>query len=447
MNLRTFRANSMAEALAEVKKDLGKDAVILHTKTYKAGGMLGMGRRAIVEITASNDPVAAKPARSRNHTPRKRSEVLAAYGADKPSGPLTLVPQESSKPEDVAKTAQRQVAQEVTEAARNAARIAIAQPDVQDGRPRDSIEAELVAIRRLVGQVLQTSHKAVMQSQDRLPGTSGTAGGAMSDPLAEEYLKLMESEVAAEIADEVIGAVRDELNPGELGDPVIVRQTVLRRLAELIPIAADVSACGRSEDGRPLTIALIGPTGVGKTTTIAKLAATYKLRHGKKVGLITTDTYRIAAVDQLRTYAEIINVPLKVVLTVSEMAAACDVLSDCDVILIDNAGRSQHDGERLDDLKRFIETARPHETHLVLASNASQSVLFRTAERFAQLGPNRLLFTKLDEAVNFGVLVGVARHVDLKMSYVTTGQEVPDQIEHGAPDRLARLILEGALPK
>lgn len=444
MNLKTYRANSMADALTEVKKDLGKDAVILHTRTYKVGGMLGMGRRSIVEITASNDPGVAKPPRSRKIAPRKRSDVLAAYGADTPGGTLSLMQDQTSKPEQAVEVAQHQVTQEVADAARNAAQIAISRPSGSTERPRDSIEAELAAIRRLVGQVLHTSHRAAMQGQT---GSVGAANGTMSDPLAEEYLNLMESEVAAEIADEIVGAVRDELNPGELRDPLIVRQTVLRRLADLIPIAADVSACGKSEDGRPLTIALIGPTGVGKTTTIAKLAATYKLRHGKKVGLITTDTYRIAAVDQLRTYAEIINVPLKVVMTVSEMAAACEAFIDCDVILIDNAGRSQHDGERLTDLKRFIETARPHETHLVLASNASQSVLFRTAERFAQLGPNRLLFTKLDEAVNFGVLVGVARHVDLKLSYVTTGQEVPDHIEHGTPDRLARLILEGALPK
>ena len=447
MNLKTYRANSMADALTEVKKDLGKDAVILHTRTYKVGGMLGMGRRSIVEITASNDPGVAKPPRSRNITPRKRSDVLAAYGADTPGGTLSLIQDEPSKSEQAVEVAQHQVTQEVADAARNAARIANSHPGGGAERPRDSLEAELAAIRRLVGQVLHASHRAALQVQAGSVGAASSANGTMSDPLADEYLKLMESEVAAEIADEVVGAVRDELNPGELRDPLIVRQTVLRRLADLIPIAADVSACGKAEDGRPLTIALIGPTGVGKTTTIAKLAATYKLRHGKKVGLITTDTYRIAAVDQLRTYAEIINVPLRVVMTVSEMAAACEAFVNCDVILIDNAGRSQHDGERLADLKRFMETARPHETHLVLASNASQSVLFRTAERFAQLGPNRLLFTKLDEAVNFGVLVGVARHVDLKLSYVTTGQEVPDQIEHGTPDRLARLILEGALPK
>jgi len=115
----------------------------------------------------------------------------------------------------------------------------------------------------------------------------------------------------------------------------------------------------------------------------------------------------------------------------------------CDVILIDTAGRSQRDAGRLDELRQFIAAARPHQTHLVLSSTASQAVLIEAAERFAQVKPDRVIFTKLDEAVNFGVILTVARRLALKLSYVTNGQEVPDHIEVGRPDRLARLLLEG----
>ena len=195
-----------------------------------------------------------------------------------------------------------------------------------------------------------------------------------------------------------------------------------------------------------MTIALVGPTGVGKTTTVAKLAASYKLRHGRRIGLITTDTYRIAAVDQLRMYADIIGVPLKVALTSDDMTTAVESFRDRDVILIDTAGRSQRDRPRISELSRLIDAARPHETHLVLAGNGNESVLIEAAQNFGAASPNRVIFTKLDEAVNFGVLLNVARRVSLQLSYVTTGQEVPDHIEVGRSDRIARLILDSPSP-
>jgi flagellar biosynthesis protein FlhF len=180
---------------------------------------------------------------------------------------------------------------------------------------------------------------------------------------------------------------------------------------------------------------------VGKTTTLAKLAATFKLRDKKKVALVTIDTYRIAAVDQLRTYANIIKVPLHVVLSPEELS---DALAQCrgyDVVLIDTAGRSQRDCDRLDDLRQFIAMADPHEVHLVLSSTASQQVLEQAVDRFTKVRIDRIIFTKLDEAVSFGVLLNVVRRVNKQLSYVTTGQEVPHQIEPGRSERLADLIL------
>ncbi|MEM9167765.1 MAG: flagellar GTP-binding protein, partial [Planctomycetota bacterium] len=182
-----------------------------------------------------------------------------------------------------------------------------------------------------------------------------------------------------------------------------------------------------------------------KTTTLAKLAARAKLRHGRSVGLITTDTYRIAAVEQLRTYAEIIGLPLKVVADPSEMPEALESMATLDEVLIDTAGRSQHDTERLTELRSYLDQADPHETHLVLSCVASDAVLARAAERFGALGPNRLLMTKLDEAVELGVLLGLLSKVGAPLSYVTTGQEVPDDIEPAGAERLARQILAGGV--
>jgi flagellar biosynthesis protein FlhF len=180
---------------------------------------------------------------------------------------------------------------------------------------------------------------------------------------------------------------------------------------------------------------------VGKTTTVAKLAATMKLRHRKRVAMLTIDTYRIAAVDQLQTYANIIGVPLHVVSSLEDMRSALEQCRDCDAVLIDTAGRSQRDSEKLDQLKAFLEAANPHEVHLVLSSTCSQSVLMEAVERFNTVRTDRIIFTKLDEAVSFGMLLNVVRKVDKQLSFLTTGQEVPHQIEPGRGERLAGLIL------
>ncbi|MEX2219876.1 MAG: flagellar biosynthesis protein FlhF [Phycisphaerales bacterium] len=449
MILKTYRARTMGDALAEVKRDLGKDAVILHTRSYRVGGWLGFGGRPMVEITAS-DGVNVLPRERKKGTvptaPAPRPVVIPAaamraYGMPPPAENA------SARPERAATRAAElvPVAASAGGAGGSAAAAvveAIASParGAKDGVTQ-ALDAELAAIKKMVGQVLQCSRQSAVRA-----GTAATAGempGSMPDALFTDYLKLLEGEVAAEIAEDVVGQVRNELSPAELADGGIVRQTVLRHLASMIPAEGDVPRLTPPRDGRPLTLALVGPTGVGKTTTVAKLAAAYKLRHGKRVGLVTTDTYRIAAVDQLRTYAEIIGLPLRVAMSPAEMGAVLEGLRDCEVVLIDTAGRSQRDAGRLDELRRFLAAARPHHTHLVLSSTASEAVLLEAAERFAAASPDRVIFTKLDEAVNFGVLVTVASRIALKLSYVTTGQEVPDHIEIGSPDRIARLLLEG----
>ncbi len=297
----------------------------------------------------------------------------------------------------------------------------------QDAAINEQLQSELTSLKQMVGQVLQRQSPA---SQPAMP-----------EMLFKQYLSLIESDVAQDLADEVCSEVRDALTQEQMKNPETVRKEVVKRLAAYIPTAEEPTSKAKLPKGQPLIIALIGPTGVGKTTTIAKLAATYKLRQGLRVSLITTDTYRIAAVDQLRTYANIIGIPLKVALTPSEMTSALHTIRDTDVVLIDTAGRSPNDLNRIEEIQRFLDAANPHETHLVLSSTSSEKVLLRTIDRFDAVETDRLIFTKLDEAVSFGVIVNVMRQAGKQLSFVTTGQEVPDQIEAGQADRLARLIL------
>ena len=308
----------------------------------------------------------------------------------------------------------------------------------------DDAREEMHAIKNMVSKILE--------QQQSGGGFGGGGGGVvgiggvrpMPQQLFDMYLKLVGQELSDDLAENIVRKVERDLGATSLENTEVIRETVLRHLVELIP-TADEPFASPPRDGRPLTIALIGPTGVGKTTTAAKLAATFKLRHNQRVGLVTSDTYRIAAVEQLRTYAEIIKLPLKVVLTPEEMKQACHQLRDCDVILIDTAGRSQKDRSKLGELNTFIEAANPHEVHLVLSSTHSERVLLQEAEVFGAIRADKIILTKLDEAVSFGMLVNVIRQVGKQLSFVTTGQEVPDHIEPGRAERLARLVLEGVL--
>lgn len=442
MTIRTFRAPSVADALSQIKKELGATAVILHTRTYKVGGLLGVGGRTITEITATSDMKVASRLESR----APRSTPQAAESARAPASPARSEPPAAARLPNPAALAEtlRSAGVPSGHASRAAAAYASAGPTPPGPVPPASTPASIS--EHGIASHLRDEMASLKKLVGRLVHSTGHAVPTMPDALQACYLKLLEAEVSNEVACGVVSQVRDSLSPADLADHDKVRRAVLTRIAGFIPAADTTPPLERGRDGRPTTIALIGPTGVGKTTTIAKLAAAYKLRQARRVGLVTSDTYRIAAVEQLRTYAGIIGLPLRVALTPQDMASACDALRDCDVILIDTAGRAPGDAGRVGELARFLDAAVPHQVHLVLSSAASQASMKQAADSFASVGPTHVIFTKLDEAVNFGVLVNIGRQINAKLSFVTTGQEVPDQIEPGNAERLARLVLDGAAP-
>jgi len=458
-----YRGRTMAEALAEVKKNLGKDAVILKTRAFKYGGIMGVGGKPMVEITATLDhspallqpnpqPSIPSPTQSPTQIPTQIStptyslkprpvshEHLAPVIVTRPVTSRATAPV-ASRPHSLLTTFTPQ-AQPLSGAQALANRVAF--------RPTDSstrliLEDEITSIKRLVSQVLQTTRHGASRIANRPPPASSAVLtlGPMSEPLFANYMRLIETGVGSDIAEELASRVRDELSEPELADSSIVRETLLRHITSEIQTTPP-QLTGRTLDGRPTTIALIGPTGVGKTTTIAKLAAHAKLKQGLRVGLITCDTYRIAAVEQLRTYAGILAIPLRVVLAPQDMPAACDAFNDCDLILIDTAGRSQNDTTRLHELSAYLAAARPHETHLTLSLTVSEPVMLSTADRFATLNPDRVILSKADEAVHFGPVLNLARRTGLAISALTMGQEVPDHFQHADPEHLARIVLDG----
>ncbi|MEM6749894.1 MAG: flagellar biosynthesis protein FlhF, partial [Planctomycetota bacterium] len=380
MTIRTVIARNMAEALALVRRHLGVDARILHTRTIRRGGVLGIGGREMVEVTAAIESPRASPApRRKANTPRRsaaaRKAVAAspdrrglsdsgalgsvvaparvapespaarlsayerAYGS--PASTATPDPRErpSRRPEGLdtsgpagdlirrtyqaakAELDKKRAAQAAADAQAMSAkgpRIARVAPPADD---REALRQELASVRKLVEASLRQQHRvpppSALASDPRDSAVCGEADG-----LVGFYRQMIEQEVARELADEVLAEVRSSLGRDGVDDEAACRAAVRAALAERFEVDASAGELRKGVDGRPRTIALVGPTGVGKTTSLAKLAATFVLKQGAKVGLITLDTYRIAAVDQLRTYAELIGAELAVVRDAGEMRMA-----------------------------------------------------------------------------------------------------------------------------
>ncbi len=340
-------------------------------------------------------------------------------------------------------------------------------------RPTVGVEhvvSELDAIGSIVDAVLapsaRQSPRSLSHAQQLATRVANPTVGAIAprtalptEALEAAYRALIEQEVADQLADAILARVAQELTHEQCSDPARVRQSLVASIASMLPatdgdsdslahrvlakregVIAKRDSAGAKAAFR---VAFIGPTGVGKTTSIAKIAAMLRLRHGLQVGLVTADTYRIAAVEQLRTYAQILALPLEVAMQPEDLTAACERLSDCDVVLIDTAGRSQNDKSRLAELGQFLQAGAADEVHLVMSATSSERSLLREAAAFGALGVDRIVLTKLDEAAGFGTLLSVTRKLGMRISFVTTGQEVPKDLEPASAHRLAEFLLRG----
>ncbi len=262
-------------------------------------------------------------------------------------------------------------------------------------------------------------------------------GGFDGPPeMAEEFAQLAATRVSEALARKFAEALRARLPGAQLRDRARVRAAVRDLVKENLRCVDGISL----KPGRCTRVAFIGPTGVGKTTTIAKLISIYH-HHGREVAVITNDTYRIAATEQIRRVAQLVGVPIRVCSRPEEVAKALAEFGDRDLVLVDTAGRSQKHGRRMDELKEVLAAVEPDETHLVVSMTTQAETVVDVAERFAPAGFDRLVVTKLDEAIKLGVVLDVLSRVPTELSFVTTGQEIPRDIEVADSARLASLIL------
>lgn len=415
MHVKRFEAADMPEALRLVKHEFGPNAIILSTRQIKkGGGAFGIFGRAFVEVTAAVDRQAIEaplPPPTPTYAPTPRPAEPAAP-ALRSTATETLDMSRALDP------LQRDVEQMKDLLQQMAMKERLAPPVNLNG-----LEREFIAVKRMVELL-------VRKQQD-------TSTPLFVSTLMPCYQRLLASGMDEALARQMVEKAQNSLEPDKLADIAAVQEQVASLVVKTTPTSGPL----RAASGKPIVAAFVGPTGVGKTTTIAKLAAHYALGEKRKVALITLDTYRIAAVEQLRLFAKIIGLSVDVVLTAAELEQALTRHWEQDVILIDTAGRSQRDTLQMAELNAFFTGNERIAVHLVLSATASAPNLSDTVARFKPLGVKSLVFTKLDESTSFGALLSTACQTHLPLSYFTTGQRVPEDIEVATPERVVDLIL------
>lgn len=384
MQVKTYLAPTKLEALLKMREELGPNAVILSERVVRKGGLFR--RKPMVEIVAGlEEAVEAVPP-----VPNTGS---ALQGAGRNRGGV--------EPRGVERY------------------------DPVQGRIRQ-LEREMQEMRALMQEMYMR-----VTGEEMPPLSTAVANIADEHPLLRPLLK---AGVEPEIARELLRRV-PRLPQNAAVDAL--QRTLIAR----IPVGGALPRESRARQ----VVALVGPTGVGKTTTIAKLAAIHALDYNREVALLSLDTYRIGAIEQLRTYAGIMNLPLHVATTAEEARDALQLCRTCDLVLIDTVGRSQRDEAHLHELHAALAPLNA-QVYLVLSATADAAVLEEAFQKFSLFDPESLILTKVDEAVRFGGCVNLCIRHPLPLAYFTTGQRVPEDIRVADANWLACKVIEGLAP-
>ncbi len=460
MRVKRYVVDSMPDALAQIRTDLGKDAVILNTKEIRSGGFLGLFSKKKIEVIAATDalgkaeskpktapvqravtPQSATPVavleQPRTAKEDRTAELLESIErlAGKQSAPAE--PEPAPRPVVPMSLGAAAYGAKSVQASASAAPLppvpatAPAVPLKSAAEPRRKPLEEPVAEDPVLSEL--RAMKLMMKNFSR-------AGAVLPEPdpvLAALEARLLEQEILPELAKEVVTTIEEGLTEEEDGlTPARANQLAAERLKQILgdhprkPLQPETRIAH-----------FVGPTGVGKTTTIAKLAAEQVLRHRRKVGFITSDTYRIAAVEQLKTYATILGIPLEVVFSPQDLKKAFDNLKECDIVFMDTAGRNFRNEMYVSELNALLQGDPRSETFLVLSLTMKYKDMKAVAENFSRFRLDKVLLTKRDETETFGPILNLLHEYPLALSYITTGQNVPDDFNVVSEDELIALIL------
>lgn len=391
MIIKKFQANTEKEAIMLAKEELGKDAVVMNIKTISPKGIYRLFKKPLVEITAAVDENLIY--KNDRHPAKKRNFPDIIYDDE----------QDKSEPENeaVLKTS--------------------------------AIEEKLNNLQSLLEKQIVAKEELEKENGKSKPFNKNLACIQLI------YNQLVINEVDEKYANQIINEIEGIFKKDASMDNILsgVYQKIVLKLGQPKVITPTQNT--------PKYVFFIGPTGVGKTTTIAKIASRFKLDEKAKIAFITADTYRIAAVEQLRTYANILGVPLKVVYNEEDIKESRKEFSDYDLIFVDTAGRSHRNKEHRDDLVKLIEAVpkEEREIYLVLSATTKYKDLKAITEVYSEITDYSLIFTKLDETNYVGNILNIRMLTNMPLSYATFGQDVPDDIERIDPQDIAKRLLRG----
>lgn len=454
----TFEAKDDAEALRTARDRLGSDAVILSSRQMKTGGFLGLFRRTVLQVTAAvleedrnsesdaekkerlaafqklleikqamvspGDGVTGRESSVLEGESSSGGESLAAAGVYSPRPPKaqkTVSPREPADGLDLSPKGLALASEK---------KAAPAEPS--ETVSPEKLQSEVSEIARRLDLVLKRLETERSETSRNEAARSETAAPPPPPPSPpDEGKDILARLLAADVSETHARSLAERFRSDPQG------RTFPQWLGGKIPVAAQDS--WEALGGRK--VMLIGPTGVGKTTTIAKLAAIHSLWKKKKVFLLTADTYRIAAVKQVETYSKILGIPMDVVDDPRRIGPVLEKTAEADLVLLDTAGRSQRDGARIEEMRELYLAFQPDSVHLVLSANTKYRDMLDVVKRMGVVPISRIIFTKTDETTTYGALLNILLDFDRPLSFITTGQNVPNDIEVASGLRLSEMLL------
>jgi len=440
MIIKRFQAKTEQEAIENAKKELGSGVVIMNVKNVKKKGLFAFLKKNMVEVTvALEEENERTPIPVKSVTTPSKMDMKAAGDAQKPevNAQGASVKNEDTVP--IPLTALEQLArvqeQNIKEQRMREEAAKSASTNVLNNEKAGVLEEKLDNLENLLKQQLDVNET----SKD------GKSEVTEEDSEQMKFVKLLynamiDNEVDERYANQIIEEVEKGAGQNMALDYFLsnVYQKMILKFGKPKRI--------EPADKGPKVVFFVGPTGVGKTTTIAKIASKFCVEEKKKVALLTADTYRIAAAEQLRTYANILEVPFRIIYSAQEVEPIYHEFEEYDYILVDTAGHSHHNEEQKMNSKLMIHSlddVAKTEVYLVLSATTKYRDLVSIADTYSEMTEYTLIFTKLDETTSLGNLLNLRLHTDAEMSYVTCGQNVPEDIECFNPQATVKQILGG----